>query len=127
MTKEHNVASQPKLKLCRVMTVPQIFQTLLWEQLRCIVAHGIELTLVCSLGIGFAGVIRDVGAKGVAIAMAHKSVRHAIRIPSTRARIDVLVARTSFPAAKLACELGFVPQRSVPRAVSELAAFWQTQ
>ena len=69
MTKGQNTASQSSLKLCRIVTVPQTFQIILREQLRCIIAHDIELTLVCSPGPGFEEVIRDVGAKGVGMAM----------------------------------------------------------
>jgi glycosyltransferase involved in cell wall biosynthesis len=69
MTKGHNTASQSSLKLCRVVTVPQTFQTLLREQLRCIAAHDIELTLVCSPGPELDGVAREVAARAVGIAM----------------------------------------------------------
>ena len=61
-----------RLKVCRIVTVPQTFQTLLREQLRCILAHDIELTLVCSSSPGFEKVVRDVGARSVAIAMERK-------------------------------------------------------
>ena len=69
MTKGHNTASQPNLKLCRVVTVPQTFQTLLLEQLRCIVAHDIELTLVSSPGPELNGLAREVGARALGISM----------------------------------------------------------
>ena len=42
--------SVSRLKVCRIVTVPQTFQTLLKEQLRCTVAQNIDLTLLCGLG-----------------------------------------------------------------------------
>jgi len=43
-------ASAPPLRLCRVVTVPLTFATLLFEQVKAIVDSGIELTLACSDG-----------------------------------------------------------------------------
>jgi glycosyltransferase involved in cell wall biosynthesis len=60
------------MKLCRIVTVPQTFQGLLGEQLRCILAHGIDLTLVSSPGHELEEVLRGVAAKGVAVPMARK-------------------------------------------------------
>lgn len=60
------------LKLCRIVTVPQTFRGLLTDQLQCIVAHKIELTLVSSPGPDFDQVFRDVRAKGMPIAMQRK-------------------------------------------------------
>ena len=54
---------QARLKLCRIVTVPMTFQDASWEQLRCIVAHDIELTLVSSPGPELDAVAQEVGAK----------------------------------------------------------------
>lgn len=67
MTSEPRTAfASRRLKLCRIVTVPQTFQTLLKEQLRCTVAHDIDLTLLCSPGPEFADVVRDIGASAAA-------------------------------------------------------------
>jgi glycosyltransferase involved in cell wall biosynthesis len=58
-----------RIRLCRVATVPWLFQTLLREQLRCIVAAGIDLTLVSSPSPELAEIAADVGAVAVAIPM----------------------------------------------------------
>lgn len=58
-----------RLRLCRIATVPWAFHTLLREQLRCIVASGLELTLVSSPGPELTSVAADVGATAVAIPM----------------------------------------------------------
>lgn len=42
------------------------------------------------------------------------------RLPVTQGRLDALVARTSYPVTKLHRVFGFVPQRRVPAAISEL-------
>jgi len=41
-------------------------------------------------------------------------------LPVTQARIDALVARTSYPSTKLRDTLGFIPEREVPIAIGEL-------
>ena len=69
MAKEWDTEKDGRLQLCRIVTVPQTFQTLLREQLRCIVAHEIKLTLVCSPGPELDGVAREVAASAVGIAM----------------------------------------------------------
>lgn len=43
-----------------------------------------------------------------------------LRLPVTQARIDALVARTSYPSTKLREVLGFVPERDVPASIGEL-------
>lgn len=43
-----------------------------------------------------------------------------LRLPVTQARIDALVARTSYPSTKLREILGFVPEREVPATIGEL-------
>lgn len=55
--------------LCRIVTVPLTFQALLQEQLRCITAHGADLTLVSSPGPELAKMAAEIGATAVGIAM----------------------------------------------------------
>jgi nucleoside-diphosphate-sugar epimerase len=43
-----------------------------------------------------------------------------LRLPVTQARIDALVAKTTYPSTKLREILGFVPERDVPAAIGEL-------
>lgn len=43
-----------------------------------------------------------------------------LRLPVTQARIDTLVAKTSYPSTKLQEILGFVPERNVPASIGEL-------
>ena len=62
-------ANHGRLRLCRIVTVPQTHQLILSEQLRCITAHGIELTLLSSPGPELHCVARAAGAQAVGIAM----------------------------------------------------------
>lgn len=59
MIKEHNTASPPSLKLCRIVTVPFTFQTALHEQLQVILSENIALSLVASPGPGLDGLRLD--------------------------------------------------------------------
>lgn len=153
MSKDYNAVRQPKLKLCRVVTVPQTFQTLLREQLRCICAHDIELTLVCSPKPEFDEVIRDVGAKGVAISMERKpapvaDVRSLFRLARflSRNRFDIVHSSTPKAGllAALAGKLARVPirlhtftgqpwvelaglKRRIPRECDRITAKFATQ
>lgn len=43
-----------------------------------------------------------------------------LRLPVTQARIDALVAKTSYPSTKMRDLLGFVPEREVPATIGEL-------
>lgn len=43
-----------------------------------------------------------------------------LRLPVTPARIDALVSKTTYPATKIRDTLGFVPEKNVPEAISEL-------
>jgi glycosyltransferase involved in cell wall biosynthesis len=72
MLAEQNKITNRRLKLCRIVTVPWLFQTLLLEQLRCIVAHGIDLTLISSPGSEFETIATEVGTKRVGIPMQRK-------------------------------------------------------
>ena len=72
MEEAWDTAHHGRLKVCRVVTVPQTIQLVLWEQLRCIVAHDIELALVSSPGPELEAVVTDVGAKRVGIQMQRK-------------------------------------------------------
>jgi len=51
--------SQPPLRLCRIVTVPITFATLLREQINYIVEAGIDLTLVSSPGPELDAIARD--------------------------------------------------------------------
>ena len=109
-----------RIKLCRIVTVPQTFQVLLPEQLRCIVAHEIELTLVSSPGHEFDEVLRDVGAQGQAIPIARKpsplaDVRSLLKLLKLLFRGHFDVVHSSTPKAglltALAAWLARVPVR----------------
>jgi len=45
-----------------------------------------------------------------------------LRLPVTQARIDALVARTTYPSTKLMKVLGFVPKKNIPAMIGELFA-----
>jgi glycosyltransferase involved in cell wall biosynthesis len=66
------MANHGRLKLCRIVTVPLTFQTLLLEQLRCILAREVDLTLVCNPAPELDQVAADVGAKKMGIPMQRK-------------------------------------------------------
>ena len=109
-----------RLKLCRIVTVPQTFQGLLGEQFRCIVAHEIELTLVSSPGHEFEEVLRGVDAKGVAIPMARKpaplaDMRSLLRVARFLSQNHFDIVHSSTPKAgfltALAGTLARVPVR----------------
>jgi hypothetical protein len=51
------------------VTVPFTFQMLLWEQLRSIADHSLDLTLVCNPGQELDTVTAEVGADGARIPM----------------------------------------------------------
>jgi len=51
--------SRHPLRLCRIVTVPITFATLLREQINCIVEAGIDLTLVSSPGPELDAIARD--------------------------------------------------------------------
>lgn len=137
-----------KLKLCRIVTVPWTFQTLLWGQMRCIAAHDIDLTLVSSPGPELELVARDVGARAVCIPMERKpaptaDLRSLVRLTRflRRNRFDIVHSATP-KAGFLAAWAGYfarVPtrihtftgqpwvelkglRRSIPRACDALTA-----
>jgi glycosyltransferase involved in cell wall biosynthesis len=108
------------LRLCRIVTVPQTFRGLLKEQLRCIVAHNIDLTFVCSPGPDFKSVVSDVGAKGVAIAMERlpaplADLRSLVKVSRFLLHNDFDIIHSSTPKAgfitALAARLARVPVR----------------
>lgn len=59
-------------RICRVVTVPMTFETLLRDQVRRIVAGGLELTLVCSPGDGMDAFARAAGARYMPLPMARQ-------------------------------------------------------
>jgi glycosyltransferase involved in cell wall biosynthesis len=60
---------QRQISLCRIVTVPWLLETVLKEQLRCVVRSGIKLTLVANPAPGFQSLADDVGAVVAAIPM----------------------------------------------------------
>ena len=69
MSEGTNAVNHGRLRLCRIVTVPLTFQALLWEQLRTIAAHGVDLTVVSSPGPELEAVATDIGAAAVGIPM----------------------------------------------------------
>lgn len=55
------------IRICRVVTVSQTFQTLLHAQLRSMTDHGLDVTLVCNTGPELAAIANQVGAKFVGV------------------------------------------------------------
>ncbi len=59
MLEGQNKTTSKHLKLCRIVTVPFTFQTMLHGQLQAILTENIELSLVCSPGPGLDGLRLD--------------------------------------------------------------------
>ena len=105
-----NGTGSGRLRLCRIVTVPGTFQTLLWEQLRCIAAHDVDLTLVSSPGPELALVANDVGARAVSVPMERKpaplaDLRSLLRLTSflRRNRFDIVHSATPKAGFLTAC------------------------
>lgn len=109
-----------RLRLCRIVTVPLTFQALLWEQLRAIAAHGVDLTVVSSSGPELEAVAADIGAAAVGIPMERRpaplsDLRSLFRLTRffCRRRFDII--HSSTPKAglltALAGRLARVPVR----------------
>ena len=107
-------------RLCRIVTVPMTFETLLREQIACVAAAGFELTLVCSPGDSMAALATRSGAAYEAVPMARQlSPTHDARSLAAlvrlfrRARFDLV--HSSTPKAglltALAARLAGVPLR----------------
>ncbi len=75
-------------RLCRIVTVPLTFATLLRQQVRCIAAAGLDLTLVSSPGEALNEVAREAGVRAHALPMA--------REPAPRRDLAALAALTRF-------------------------------
>ena len=120
MSVGNSTASRGRLTLCRVVTVPLTFQTLLKEQLRHISRNGIDLTIVCSPGQELDNLETELGVVSVGISMERKpspladlrSLIHLVRF-MRRNRFDVV--HSSTPKAGLltafACLLSRAPVR----------------
>lgn len=98
-------ASKP-MRLCRVVTVPLTFQTLLREQLRCIVAHRIDLTLVADPGAELDAVAADVGAAVASVPMRRQpapfvDLLAAVRLSRVLSRNRFDIVHSSTPKAGL--------------------------
>lgn len=105
-----------RLKLCRIATVPWIFQTMLREQLRCIVAHGVQLVLVSSPGPELSAMAADVGAIAVGIPMRREpaplsDLRSLFRLIRFLVRNRFDVVHSSSPKAGLLSALAGVVAR----------------
>jgi glycosyltransferase involved in cell wall biosynthesis len=61
-----------RIRVCRIVTIPITFATLLREQIRCIVDAGIDLTLVSSPGAQFDEVCESARARGYPIPIARE-------------------------------------------------------
>jgi glycosyltransferase involved in cell wall biosynthesis len=60
------------LRICRIVTVPFIFETLLREQLEYMAQHGVEMSLVSSPGPALRGVCQSLGIGYCPITMARQ-------------------------------------------------------
>jgi len=107
-------------RLCRVVTVPMTFETLLRDQVRRIVAAGLDVTLICNPGDGMAAFARDAGARYLPLPLARQlSPRHdsvslaALTRLYRRERFDLV--HSSTPKAGLlsaiAARLAGIPRR----------------
>ena len=86
--KDKNAPGGAHLRLCRIVTVPVTFATLLRQQIKCIVDAGIDLTLVSSPGPELDEIGRTTPVRCQAIAMARK--------PAPARDVRALVALTRF-------------------------------
>ena len=59
-------------RLCRIVTVPMTFETLLRDQVRRIAAAGLDLTLICDPGNGLDAFARDAGARYLPLPLARQ-------------------------------------------------------
>ena len=60
------------IRMCRIVTVPLTLKWLYWGQLRYLVQHGFEITLVSSAGPELEEVALDLGVRYHAIEMARE-------------------------------------------------------